>query len=212
MKILIAVPTYENITPDTFKSIYGLDRGGNHCVFDFIRGYDVATARNRIGSQTIAENADYVLMVDNDIILPSDALVNLLSHGKDVVLGYYARRNSNNEYTGRSCLAKLYDSNGQAYYDYPVESCYTADELNSLSESGEHLIEVHGGGLGCALIKADVFTKTKWPWFKWVIYEDGHGTLSEDLYFCEKIRTAGIPIYSDTRVSCGHLFRHIQNM
>ena len=59
MKILIAVPTYENITPDTFKSIYGLDRGGNHCVFDFIRGYDVATARNRIGSQTIAENADY---------------------------------------------------------------------------------------------------------------------------------------------------------
>ena len=29
MRILVAVPTYETIYPDTFKSIYGLDSAGN---------------------------------------------------------------------------------------------------------------------------------------------------------------------------------------
>ena len=71
MKIFIAVPTFENISPDTFKSIYGLDRCGHWVVFDYVRGYDCATARNRIAKQAKAEQADYVLMIDSDIVIPS---------------------------------------------------------------------------------------------------------------------------------------------
>ena len=37
MKILIAVPTYENIYPDTFKSIYDLDSGGHELYFESVR-------------------------------------------------------------------------------------------------------------------------------------------------------------------------------
>ena len=48
MKILIAVPTFENIYPDTFKSIYDLDASVYDASFEFVRGYDCATARNRI--------------------------------------------------------------------------------------------------------------------------------------------------------------------
>ena len=77
MKILIAVPTFENIYPDTFKSIYGLDSAGHEVFFDYIRGYDVATARNKIAQAAIDEGADYVLMVDNDVVLPEDVLVNM---------------------------------------------------------------------------------------------------------------------------------------
>jgi hypothetical protein len=43
MKILIAVPTYENIVPETFKSIYNLEiPDGCDAVFEFVRGYGAA--------------------------------------------------------------------------------------------------------------------------------------------------------------------------
>ena len=43
MRILIAVPTFENILPDTFKSIYNLEKTEDMIVdFDFVRGYDCA--------------------------------------------------------------------------------------------------------------------------------------------------------------------------
>ena len=74
MKILIAVPTFENITPDTFRSIYGLNQAGCECVFNFIRGYDCAAARNNIAREALNVQADYVLMVDNDVVLPYNAL------------------------------------------------------------------------------------------------------------------------------------------
>ena len=74
MKIFIAVPTFENISPATFKSIYGLDRCGHWVVFDYITGYDCATARNRIAKQAIAEQADYVLMIDSDMTITESIL------------------------------------------------------------------------------------------------------------------------------------------
>ena len=86
MKILIAVPTFETIFPDTFKSIWDLDKGGHEVAFDFVRGYDCATARNNIAQTAINGNFDYVLMVDNDVVLPRDVLMDMLDDPKDVCL------------------------------------------------------------------------------------------------------------------------------
>ena len=48
-KILIAVPTFENIKPECFKSIYGLTRPEGYVLyFDYVSGYDCAKARNQI--------------------------------------------------------------------------------------------------------------------------------------------------------------------
>lgn len=201
MKILIAVPTYETISPDTFKSIYGLDPCGHQCVFDFVRGYDCATARNNIAQEAQNEKADYVLMVDNDITLLPDTLKNLLEDAKEVCLGYYAHRNSANVYDGKTSVCRI----GEFNYTQQLPSI----ELVRLKENGVHKIQIHGGGMGCALIKTDVFRKLEYPWFDWVNYKD-RGILSEDLYFCEQCNNAGIKIYTDTRVGCGHLFRHVQ--
>ena len=210
MKILIAVPTFENIYPDTFKSIYDLDVSGHDVAFEFVRGYDCATARNRIARIALDRGVDYVLMVDNDVVLPKDALVNLLDDPKDVCLGIYAHRDTDNIYRGRTCVCKLLTENGTRYKNYPLESEYTAEEIDSLKDKGEYKVRIHGGGMGCAFIKTDVFDRTKYPWYDWANYKDG-GMLSEDLYFCENCRKNSIPIYTDTRVKCGHLLRHIQH-
>lgn len=211
MKILIAVPTFENIYPDTFKSIYGLDPGGHELMFDFVRGYDVATARNRIAQEALDEGVDYVLMVDNDVVLPEDVIINHLDDPKDVCLGYYAHRDNDNIYRGRTSVCKLYQPNGQKYFNYPLESEYTAAELIEKKENGEYKFQIHGGGMGCAMIRTDVFRRIRYPWYDWVNYsDDNRGMLSEDLYFCEECRHQNIPIYTDTRVGCGHMLRRIQ--
>lgn len=209
MNILIAVPTYENIYPDTFKSIYQLDKGGHNVDFDFVRGYDVACARNNIAKLTLDRNYDYVLMVDNDEVLPHDALVNLLeteqsySLGHSMAVGYCLSRPKNNANTsGRTTAFKF---GGR---DYVVEDAYTAEELKDLRDKGMTRVQIRGSGLGCALIHRKVFEEIQFPYFKWVEYENGT-QLSEDLYFCEKFNAVTRPIFVDTRVACGHMMRHI---
>jgi GT2 family glycosyltransferase len=209
MQILIAVPTFESIYPDTFKSIYDLDVSGIETQFEFVRGYDCATARNRIAQIAIDKCVDYVLMVDNDVVLPKDALINMLDNPKDVCLGYYAHRDTDNIYRGRTCVCKLQKESGALWHNYPLESEYTAKELDLLKSRGDYKIRIHGGGMGCALIKTDVFKALEYPWYDWVNYKD-MGMLSEDLYFCEKCKSKSILIYTDARVNCGHMLRHVQ--
>ena len=205
MKILVAVPTAETIYPEVFKAIYGLDKCNCWVVFDYIRGYDCAQARNRIAQEAINEGCDYVLMVDSDTVIMLDDPV-------DVCLGVYANRNGTNTYTGATCVCRRFDVSGEEYYNYPTESEYSAEEIHAMQAEGKKKIRIHGGGFGCALVKTEVFSKLKWPWFKWVDYEDGHGTLSEDLYFCEQCKNEGIPVYADVRVTCAHIFRHPQEV
>ena len=207
MKILIAVPTYENIFPDTFKSIYQLDKGKHEVDFDFFRGYDVANARNVIAKATIERGYDYVLMVDNDEVLPEDGLLNLLESeqsclvGRCMVVGYcLSRPTGGTNTTGRTTAFKF------GKKDYVVSDAYTAEELQQAKVTK---IQIRGSGLGCALIHRSVFEKMKYPYFKWVEYRNG-SQLSEDLYFCEQFPLIKKPIYVDTRVACGHMMRHIE--
>lgn len=200
IKILIAVPTFENIYPDTFKSIYNLEiPEGVTADFTFVRGYDCARARSNIVNA--AKEYDYVFMVDNDTVLPKDALKILLEDGENVMLGYYAHRVFSSQYDGRTNLCKLGEFN---YTDQ-----YSGDEMRELREAGTYKVQIHGGGLGCALIRMSVFDRMEVPYFDWVNYQNGY-VLSEDLYFAEQCKKIGMPMYADTRVECGHMYRHIQ--
>lgn len=204
MDVLIAVPTFENIYPDTFKSIYDLDVSGVDVEFEYIRGYDCAKARNRISQIAVERAAGYVLMVDSDMVLPPDALQNLLEDKADVVYGYCARRGTKNLYDGRT---SVFRRNGET--SYTEKAAYTGFEMKSFRDCGEYKVQIHGAGMACALVKTDVFKRLKFPWFRWVEY-DQKRQLSEDLYFCEQCIKAKIPLYVDSRVECGHIFRHIQ--
>ena len=192
MRVLIEIPTFENIAPDTFKSIYGLQKPpGVSCLFNFTRGYDCARARNLIAKE--AMDYDYVLMVDSDIILPNFTLVSMLSRNVDVCLGAYLRKNSQTQIE----IFKL----GQKDF---VET-YTKEELDAMHGG---IAKVKGGGFGCALIKSDVFRKLRYPFFDYVEYPTGE-VLSEDNYFCRQCNEAGIPVYVDSLVRCGHINRVI---
>lgn len=192
MRILLAIPTYESIEPDTFKSVYDMATVGQEVDFCFVRGYDCAKARNNIAQQAVNENYDYVLMVDSDIILPREALIYLTYPLTDICFGVYPRKHT---LTGQTELFRLGEE------DYSDSNNISISELES---ADYERIEVKGGGLGCALVNTDVFRTLEFPWFKYVTYPNGD-VLSEDLYFCCRASAEGYKLYADKRVRCGHV-------
>jgi len=81
-----------------------------------------------------------------------------------------------------------------------------SDRLYRLLEwlpSQDEPFEVDAGGAGCLLIRRDVFDKVKWPWFKWVEFEDGRQE-SEDVFFFRKCNEAGYRVIIDPQIICNH--------
>lgn len=194
MKILLAIPTFENILPEVFQAVYDLDKGGHEVDFKFVKGYDCAKARNVIAKKALEGNYDYVLMLDSDTIIPKDALVVMLEHPADVILGCCPRKNTKEK---RTVLFPLKD-NATGYFK-PLYYENMTDER----------MELRGGGFACALISVSMLKKLKYPYFKYVVYENGDA-LSEDLYFCSEARKQGFKIWGEPRVKCGHLARYFQ--
>jgi len=193
MKILIAVPTFENIKPECFKSIYDLARPeGCDLYFDFVRGYDCAKARNQIARNAMAGNYDYVLMVDSDIQLPQDTLVKLLECKSDIALGWYYRKRIKTDQTVIFTFGK----------DFNDDNCITG---TTMINEVPRPIEVKGGGLGIALIKTDIFSNLPYPYFKFVTYPNDT-VLSEDLYFCNLANGHGLNVKCNPNVKGNHIF------
>lgn len=198
MSVLICIPTYETITPETFKSVYGLsiDPEQGRPMFDFVKGYGCAQARNKCAKEAMGYGFDYLMFVDSDVILPNDALVNMLQGDADIVLGIYPRRNT---------------TTGQTEIFLPGVKDFTdKNNLNLSNVPEEDRIPIKGGGLGCALIRVDLFNSLSYPYFKYVEYDDG-ATLSEDNYFCWTAGNIGATIECDTRVRCTHRCVYWQN-
>ena len=192
-KILIAVPTFENIKPQCFKSIYGLKRPiGYDLYFDYVSGYDCAKARNQIAKNSMAGEYEYVLMVDSDIQLARDTLIKLLECEADIALGWYYRKRTKTDQTIIYTFGKNFDDH----------NCITGQ---TMIHEVPRPIEVKGGGLGIALIKVDVFSKLKYPYFKFVTYDDDT-VLSEDLYFCNQATGSGYNIKCNPSVKGNHIF------
>ena len=193
MKILIAVPTFETVAPETFKSIFDLDMTDHRVSFECVKGYDCARARNEIAKLALEGGFDYVMMIDSDVVIPSDTLRKFLEFPCDIVLGCCIHKNSRD---GRIEIYKPGTFDFTGYYTY--------DTL-----PGFPRVRVKGGGLACALINTEVFRQMAFPYFRFVTY-DNNTMLSEDLYFCLKASQAGFSIEADTRIRCGHLARYVQ--
>lgn len=189
MRILVAVPTFENIKPETFKSIYDLDASGFDCSFEYVKGYDCAVARNKIARKAIEGGYDYVLMVDSDSVVPPDALQVMSKCGAGIVLGFQQRRN------GKRGESTIFKAPGKTYFKH---------ELQELGE----FVPARYGGFGCALINVDVLKAMEFPYFQYVWDSETH-LCSEDIYFCKKARDMGIKTAAATRVWCGHVLSRV---
>lgn len=139
------------------------------------------TQRERLATQAVGLNADYMLWLDSDMVFPATTAVRLLAHNELVVAGNYIRRQK--PYKGVA-YKKIGDWEKPLSFDIQDE-----------------LVSVAGVGMGCLLIKTDIFKELSKPWFDFQWTPSSNDFLGEDMYLCQKITAAGYSIKIDTMIS-----------
>jgi FkbM family methyltransferase len=183
-KILIAVPTNKYIEPETMKSIYDLViPHGYTTEFQFFYGYQIDQIRNLIAEW--GKNYDYLFSVDSDIVLPKDSLIKMIAADVDIISGLYIQRTD-------TPTLELYKHTGENIH---------IDELMGIPD----IFEVSACGMGCCLIKGELFRKMPYPHFKYRSAINHAETLSEDVYFCLSAAQHGYKTWADKTIICDHI-------
>jgi len=147
VKVALALPsgrTWESRTATcvaglvAFSVLHGIQMGIVN-----LEGSMITKQRNDLVEHAKNMQADYVLMLDTDMVVPPDTLVRLLSHQKDVVGATYNKR------------VPPYETLGKLKGPQPSD-----DELRA---GGLREAELLPGGV--LLIKMTVFDKIAWPYF-----------------------------------------------
>ena len=68
-------------------------------------------------------------------------------------------------------------------------------------EPQDDLIKVEGVGMGCMLMKLDIFEKIQKPYFEFRYKEDTQDYFGEDFILLGKLREQGYDVYIDTVLS-----------
>lgn len=187
--VLVGLSTGEYIRKANFlPSFLALDKPVG-TLMTTVHGQSPAEARNNIIRQALQNNCTHVMFLDDDMEIPKDALMRLLEHDVDGVLGLYLMRN---------------------YPHFPVAfDRKFPNGFNKFLYMEPHvqgLIPITNGGLGCALIKTEVFKEMPHPNDIWVtlgeIQKDGW---CDDVSFFNRYHEAGFKLFLDTNVRCGHM-------
>ncbi len=189
-KILIGVPVGETSRHNFFhQSIYAMDKPHVGAI-SMISGRSPAASRNIIIRQALENNFTHILFLDDDNIPPQDVISRLLAHDVDMVTGLYLHHG----YPHKPILFNNTLPDGSALYHPLVPN--------------EHgLIKIENCGLGCVLIKIEVFRKVEAPWV--ALGQLDPENWCDDFYFFRKAQEAGFNLYCDLTVKVGHLGYHI---
>lgn len=149
--------------------------------------------RSTLTATALSWGAHAVLWIDSDMTFPPDALIRLLDRNQWAVGCNYPRRKPQ-----------------------PVPTATKGGQLVYTREDSAGLEEVDQLGLGFCLINNQAFgavaaTGSLWPLFAFNIQPDGRSNFSEDYYFFDRLRGAGVTVYLDHDLSkrIGHLHERI---
>jgi GT2 family glycosyltransferase len=188
MKILVAIPCFENVKWQCMKSVYEMDRPeGCEVDVEVVSGYGPAVARNRIACMALDRGYDYVLYIDSDQVALKDLLVRLLACEADFSAGWALGQVGN-------------DITNVAKY-FPIEKRYDFFRVRDLPSG---VVDVDAVGFAACLIKTELFSRLIFPYFKYVEYSN-RMVLSEDLYFCDLVRNLGVLIKCDMGLKVDHI-------
>lgn len=193
-RIFIGIPCYKGVSPETLEDYMALMY---HCGRRLPQ-YDIYTgiiskseqfrARNAMVTGAIQVQADYLLMLDDDMILSPyrtaeayDFIDTLVKHNKDIVGALYFQRMGN-------YMPVAMVKSGERGYRFLRE-----DEL----DGGLQRVDVVGGG--AMLVRMKVFDRLPQPYFA---PEHEFGT---DVQLCRAAADKGFEIWLDSSIELGHV-------
>lgn len=158
----------------------------------------VDALRDWVVERAIAHPAGYthVLFLDADMIWPTDVLKRMLRHhDSGIVSGMYHLKGGD---FAPVAMRNGHKPEGSATTQYWHDRDY--------QETGSELRPQEVVGMGCTLVPLSVFAVIgPRPWFEYQNDDEGWPLVSEDVPFCRKAAAAGVAIWLDPTVKCGHL-------
>lgn len=149
----------------------------------------VHVAREEMAKKALFANADYLMMIDDDMTAPDDLFEKLYADDKDIVAPLAFTRN----FPHKPVMYRCEDG-----WD-PVSHCDRFTNFPIMNYPKDRLVQVDAVGFGAVLIKMDVIRKMPSPWFM-NPYKTG-----EDINFCYEAKKYGFTTWMDTRVKLGHV-------
>lgn len=204
MRLLLGIPTGGHPTRQFLDSLGTLTLPEACTAFDrySVTGNFVPAQRELIARRAIAGSADYVLMIDDDIVVPADAIARLgtiLETERDVAVAgglYYTRDGI------RPMVADGWSS------DDTTRAWIPAFDRSPVS--------VDAIGFGCVMIRVSALLTLVPPLFGAQIYiETGAARVrlcNEDFLLCERFRETGYRVVLDAGLRCGHVDRETNNV
>lgn len=193
-RILIGIVGFQGVVPEAQESVFSM---AYHCgkfmpEYDFflrvILKREQFRARNHLVEMAQVNECEYLLMLDDDMVIPQDLLQRLMKHKKDITGALYFQR-------------------GGAYHPVLMHQASGKDGLKGidfihhfdqrLRNPGLHEFDIIGGG--CMLFKTEVFEKLPKPYF-WI-----DGIIGTDVHICSTLKTAGYKVWADTSIELGHI-------
>jgi GT2 family glycosyltransferase len=170
--------------------------------------YRLISSRNKIIDYALEKDYDYILMMDSDVIVPSNIIKRLMSHKKEVCSGlYFNYFNIKNELKYLPvCYRKLEEKYYPMYEKFfPDANMKMFSRQMCLSEANsKELFEVSVPSSGCVLLsKKALSSGAKYGLIK--EFEEKFKGTTDDLKFFKELREFGFGIYCDTFVLCTHL-------
>lgn len=152
-------------------------------------------AREKLVSEALNGGMDYIIMYDDDMLLPLDMVEKMLQdveeHPEIDILSPLAFMRNPPHYAVIYTSIDGYDN--ERHQPYHINNFVKKYPRNQL-------VECDAVGFGAVLIKMDMVRKMKAPYF---FSTTGTG---EDIYFCVKSRQeAQARVFMDTRIKLGHL-------
>ena len=186
-RILAAVPVYHGVEPEPFlhflifsQATGRAESDGRYGVRWCIPGPKIKTvvARNTVSQICLSNELDYLLLIDDDMVVPKNLLDQLLKWDVDIISPIFFRSNPPID-----PLVYTFDEFGDRVpmYNYPKNS----------------LFETPGGnGTGVMLIKSSVLIGMDEPIWRGLI----DPTVAEDIEFCDRAREKGFKTWCDSTV------------
>ena len=193
MKLLIAVPTLENVPVDFMESLMNLACHLKDEGVDFKLKIEAGTlvyfARENLARWAIANRYTHVLWLDSDMVFHEEIVEDLQFCGKDIVTGIAHSRRP----PFSSCLfTEIYPGVEKFKGEYPKQA-----------------FKVAACGMACVLMSVKVLDAVYNKFGNMFQPLNEPLTYGEDVAFCWRAEQCGFDIWAEPTVRVGHVGRRV---
>jgi hypothetical protein len=183
-KVLVAAPQRKQHPKYPTPNLDRFEGAGQHasCQIVALYGLDYVQARVTAVKQSLADqDATHILFVDDDVLIPKNALQVLLNTGLKSVAGIYTKK------------TPLCATNTTTSADHPTfiyQQALVEPEPGNMTP-----VPVSCCGGGMWLLDLELFRRVPEPWFEMVRGPDGGVVIGEDSLWCQKLAAYGVQTF-----------------